>query len=119
MSFWDEIDERDYLPFAKFETNGKYTELFCQIIDEEPSIFKNRWGKEQWSIRIWKFIPQAKGQPTLDKSEAEDDMYLLVGGVRLFRELKKNKDYDGILRIRRLGEGFKTNYKVIQKIPIK
>ena len=119
MSIWDEIDETEWLPFAKFEEYGKNVEIYIQIVDEEPSIFTNRWGKEQFSIRVWKYNPQPKGNPKLELTDDENDYQLLVGGVRLFRTLKGAKDFDGILRVRRLGSGFSTNYKIIQKIDIK
>lgn len=119
MSFWDEIDDKEYLPFAKFERFDKHEELYIALVDDEPSIFTNRWGKSQWSIRVWKYRPRQKGMPEIETSGAENDMFLLVGGVRLFREIKKEKEYEGILRIRRLGTGFQTKYKIIQKIDIK
>jgi hypothetical protein len=119
MSYWDEIDEKVYLPFAKFEEYGDKLELYCQLVDSEPSIFKNRWGKEQWSITVWCYRPKSKGYPELITTGTQDDKHILVGGTRLFSILKKEKDYDGILRIRRHGEGFKTNYSIVQKIKIK
>lgn len=119
MSMWDDIDEKEYLPFAKFMEIGKNVEIYIQIVDDEPSTFINRWGKEQWSIRVWQYKPMAKGDPELITTDDESDYHLLVGGTRLFRELKQAKDFDGIIRIRRTGEGFKTYYKIIQKIAVK
>jgi len=118
---WDDFEDEDFLQFAKFrdaqpgETmfpdNLKPSVLYCEIIGEKPIKFKNRWGKDQFKIRVnvLDYLPSFHShyKDIKELNSATDNW--LAGGIRLFTVLKKVKDYPRV-KITRIGKGFDTEY---------